>query len=218
MADANGWNVDAVYLQRKSGSSWLASGHDSAFAAATTWRTGFHVVGGTPGSPLTLGDIAFQQDQGTGNWITIAALRNLTPGYSDGTDDHQPIWAETTFSPYDYPRVQLRAALSWADGEHLSPVRLVGVFPPAASDEVEFLDEFAVLVAAGPGQIPGIFQDPHDGRLNVSGRRPTLIVDAAHAGPLSYGATLTVPGKGSYVVRSKRPDGEGPVTLLLEAA
>lgn len=218
MADANGWTVDAVYLQRKSGTSWLASGHDSAFGQPTTWRTGFHVVGGTPGSPLTLGDIAFQQDQGKGEWLTIATLRNLTPGYAEGTEEHQPIWAETPFSPYDYPKVQLRAVLGWVDGSHNSAVRIVGVFPPAASDEVEFLDDFAELVTVGPGQIPGIFQDPHDGRLGVSGRRPTLVVDVAHAGPLSYGATLSIPGKGSYIVRGKRPDAEGPVTLLLEAA
>lgn len=221
MADPNGWEVDAVFLQRLSGAAWLASGHDSAFGVPTTWRTGFHVAGGTVGAPMALGSIEFQQDQGRGDFLTIADLKDLEPGRIEPPEgDIPPEWAETPFSPFDWPRVQLRAVLTWVDGVHISPIRDVGVFPPAASADAEFLsdDGFAVLVTAGPGQIPGIFEDPHDGRLGVTGRRPTLLIDGAHAGPLAYGAELAVPGKGTYFVRAKTPDGTGPVRLLLEAA
>lgn len=84
-----------------------------------------------------------------------------------------------------------------------------------AADHNPLLADFGVTAMVGGMAVLGVFEDPYDQDLGLSGSRPTLLVRDADA--VAVGDTLSV-NDTAYLVRALQPDGQGMTRLVLVKA
>ena len=191
MADGNGWEVSSVTLQA-GGTPWQSAPLDvTAYSpAGLLIRFGFSVVNGS--GPLTVGDIRLQRrfDEGEAwrDWPPYEG-KDLEPGHPEGEIVFPPAWSQHLVDPAQ-PRTDIRAVLSWVDGEHVSSVISIEAF---ATDEVEgeldrfFRGELGEQVQVGGHLVLGRFEDPHAEALRIDGRLPRLLIERAFLVALEIG-------------------------------
>lgn len=66
--------------------------------------------------------------------------------------------------------------------------------------------------------VVGIYQAPYVSEFGIGATDPSFRTRTVNVPASPYGASLVVPGQGSFVVRKHEPDGAGWSRLVLEAA
>lgn len=85
-----------------------------------------------------------------------------------------------------------------------------------------FFADFGVDATLSGQPVRGIFDRQYAlqslGDAGISGAEPAFTLTSASVPAAIFGATLVIPGQGSFTVREAQPDGTGLTVLMLQSA